>query len=209
MKHIFYETAVIFVLLLFPSTVRAQKIELSAAAGITTNTLPAINDNFSGDKAALGLAASIKVKYRAQRRLSIGLGIDMQELRTVSELKYANPEPGVSQKVYNIGVPAINFYATAERHLWLRSLEITGGVQVGGTLASNSSVGADRINYPRSTGYMVGLVIGAGVRLSRHFSVRTELAPRYHALFFGNLWHGVHDISVLSFPLTLGVSFRM
>ena len=106
-------------------------------------------------------------------------------------------------------MPAISIYAIAERYLWFRRLEINFGVYAGGTVANNYSNSADRINYPRSTGYMAGVLMGTAVRLSRHFCIRTELAPRYHMLFFGSQWHDVQKISIFSLPLTLGVGFKL
>lgn len=206
-RYPFYETVAVCVLLLLSSALYAQKIELAAGAGITSNSLPVIHKAVAGEKPALGFTAAVKVKYRAQNRLSFGLGVDVQQLRSVSRLTHTNAEP--SQQVYNIGVPAVNFYAMAERYLWLRNLEVHFGIQAGGTIADNSSMAADRVNYPRSTGYMAGVVIGTGIRLSRHFYVRTELSPRYHILYFGSKWNNVQNIDIFSLPLTMGVAFKL
>jgi len=191
----------LFLILLLPVTAFSQLVDLSLNGGVCFHK---ISDNgFASNTPRNSFIGTFKAAVK-HRKTEVGIGIEEQHI-TETTFGYTN----------ELAKPLITPYIFINRLVKIPKCYLYAGIMAGLAIAN---VGEEKINiykihtppsqdmiYQVTTGYTMGVQAGFVYNVVKRLGVGIEAAFRYVDIPA----QSPYNYSILSFPITLGVHWRI
>lgn len=208
-------------LLLLPVFASAQKMEVIAGGGFSTNSKPSNNMYYKGNRNTYNYAATLKVLYNLDNNVQIGLDAIVNELSRRSDLAYVGFRGedlvGGDDKKLVFSKVTTSVCAVLNKKLVFGSSNIYGGVGGGFVIGrNNSSQYADDESYKAPDGgfgLAVTAQVGYNYNISSRWALNVQAAMRYYELNYNAEAPVVQpstylNYRVLAYPVTAGLAYK-